>query len=230
MTTATSSLDPYSSLGLRTSADTVAAAAAASSDPHAQKMDFLTLMTEQIKHQNPLNPLDGQDFLAQLAQFSVVEQTTKLNDSFANLAAKLTSDQSLQAASLIGRQARVTGDQGALTADQALSGAAVLDQTAGSVRVNFYDPAGQLVRGLDLGPQAPGEIPFSWDGTGDNGQWAGAGTYRVEVVAQTGAGAVALPTQIDARVEGVSLGGSGGVTLDLAGIGPVALTDIQRLR
>lgn len=226
MATASTGLDLYTSLGLRTEADT---AATTTTDPRAQKMDFLTLMTEQIKHQNPLNPLDGQDFLAQLAQFSVVDELTQLNTAFGNLATNLVSDQSLQAAALIGRQARVANDSGVLRADQALSGAALLTQAAGSVQVNFYDQTGQLVRGLDLGAQAPGEIPFSWDGTKDNGEWAGPGSYWVEVVAQTAEGGTSVSTLIDTQIEGISLGGSGGLTVDLAGMGSVPFTDLHSL-
>jgi flagellar basal-body rod modification protein FlgD len=216
--------DLYTKLGLRGESD------AAQQSGNEQKMDFLLLMTEQIKHQNPLNPLEGQDFLAQLAQFSVVDELTKLNSAFEQLSSSVVSDQSLQAAGLIGHQAQVAGDRGSLSADAPLEGAVELAATTGELRVNFYDESGQFMRQLNLGAQPAGQVSFRWDGTRDNGEWAGAGAYRIEALAETAEGTVAAPTLVNARVDSISLGDGGGLVLNLAGVGPVAYADVKAIK
>lgn len=217
--------DLYSSLGLRTAGS----ATGTDKGERAQKTDFLLLMTEQVKHQNPLNPMEGQDFLAQLAQFSVVDELGKLNTAFGDLSADLVSDQSLQAASLIGKDARVAASTGRLEDGDSLSGAAVLDKPAGALHIDIYNQAGVRVRRLELGSQTDGEIPFTWDGLKDDGTWAGAGTYSIKAEAETAAGNESLPTLVDARVESISLGSSGGLRINLAGVGPVGFSDIRSL-
>ncbi len=224
MTSVNSASDLYSSIGLRTEAEVPESNGAAS-----QQADFLLLMTEQIKHQNPLNPLEGKDFLAQLAQFSQVEELAKLNKAFNELAASVVSDQSLQAASMIGRDALVAGNVGYLDVDAPLRGAAIVPQSAGDVTLNVYDQVGQLVRSVPLGGQTAGQMNFAWDGMMDNGEWAGSGVYRVEVLAETAEGIVALDTLTASRVESVSLGDSGGVVVNLAGVGSVPYSSIRAL-
>jgi flagellar basal-body rod modification protein FlgD len=224
MTTSITDPSVFSAIGVRTSADPV------QQESKSQQADFLLLMTEQIKHQNPLNPMEGADFLAQLAQFSTVEQLAQLNDKFEQLAGSLVSDQSLQAASLIGKRAVVAANQGWLGADSPLEGNVNLPLPAGELRVNFYDQVGQLVRQLDLGARPAGDVRFAWDGTTDTGDWAGQGNYRMEVLADMGGGTEALNPSISAPVDSVSLGDGGNLILNLAGAGSVPYSAVQAIR
>jgi flagellar basal-body rod modification protein FlgD len=230
MTGIATTQDPYAAVGLTTSTTAQAAAQAAAVNPQPQKLDFLTLMTAQIKNQDPLNPMNGTDFLAQLAQFSVVDQLTQLNTAFGQLSSRLVSDQSLQAAALIGRTAQVSSSTGSLEAGGALSGAAVLGDPAADLRINIYDQAGVPVRSLDLGSQSAGQIPFFWDGMISAGIQAAPGTYRIEALADTAGGTQSLETLVNARVESVSTGASSGeLTVDLAGVGAVPYSDVLAL-
>ncbi len=224
MTTAITDPSVFSSIGVRTSSDPV------QQESKSQQADFLLLMTEQIKHQNPLNPMEGADFLAQLAQFSTVEQLAKLNDSFDQLAGSLVSDQSLQAASLIGKEALVVANDGYLGVDTPLEGRLNLPLPASELQVNFYDEVGQLVRQLDMGARPSGDVGFSWDGTTDTGDWAGQGSYRIEALANMGSGTEALNSLISAPVESVSLGDGGNLVLNLAGVGSVPYSAVQAIR
>lgn len=219
--------DVFSSIGLRTEAD---AAADAASESKSQQADFLLLMTEQIKHQNPLNPLEGKDFLAQLAQFSQVEELAKLNQAFNDLSESVVADQSLQAANLVGREALVSANAGYLEADGSLDGMAELPSPTGDLTVIIYDEIGQPVRHLNLGGQTSGQVSFSWDGMRDDGQWAGTGTYRVEALADTTEGSQGVPTLIASRVDSISMGNSGGLTVNLAGIGAVPYDAIRAIQ
>jgi flagellar basal-body rod modification protein FlgD len=224
MSAVTASQEYLSSIGIRTEPEVVAESNA------SQKADFLLLMTEQIKHQNPLNPMEGADFLGQLAQFSMVEGIEQLNASFASLSDELVADQSLQAASMIGKHALVASQYGHLGSETPISGVIDVPQP-GQVTLNFYDEVGQLVRQLDLGTHNAGPLEFSWDGMRDNGQWAGTGTYRIEAVAETGEGPQALPTLVESRVESVNLWDSGGgLTLNLEGLGTTYYNDIYALK
>lgn len=213
----------FSTAGLATQSDAVQV------PEEDQQADFLLLMTEQIKHQNPLKPLEGQDFLAQLAQFSTVDELAKLNASFDGLKDSVVSDQSLQAASLIGKDALVSGDTGYVGLESSLKGA--VDMPAGgNLVINFYDDIGQLMRQLNMGTQSSGSVPFSWDGTADNGEWAGTGNYRIEALIDTDQGFESVPTLVEAQVESVSVGNTGSLQLNLAGIGPVAYSSVKAIK
>jgi len=219
-----SDLSIFSNAGLRTAADPV------EKETKSQQANFLLLMTEQIKHQNPLNPMEGADFLAQLAQFSTVEQLSGLNDKFDQLAGNLVSDQSLQAASLIGKNVVVNAGSGFLGLDRPLQGQLNLPLPAGDLKVNFYDEVGQLVRQLNLGARPSGDVSFSWDGTTDSGEWAGQGNYRIEALADMGSGTEALDPQVSAPVDSVSLGDGGNLVLNLVGVGAVPYSAVQAIR
>ncbi len=217
--------DIFSAAGVRTAADEQV------QKESTQQADFLLLMTEQIKHQNPLNPLEGKDFLAQLAQFSTVEELTKLNKGFEDLSSSVVSDQSLQAAALIGKSASVVTDSGVLSGDRPIAGSVDLPLPAGDLTVNYYDQVGQLVHSQALGPRPSGRVDFGWDGIDAGGNRLAEGIYRIEALANLGQGTEALSTQMDARIESVSLGASGGgIKVNLEGVGQVALSDIRLLK
>ncbi len=217
--------DIFSAAGIRTAAD------APVREEASQQADFLLLMTEQIKHQNPLNPLEGKDFLAQLAQFTTVEELTKLNKGFEDLSSSVVSDQSLQAAALIGKSATVAAGSGLLSGDRALAGSVDLPLPASDLTVNYYDQVGQLVHSQGLGSRPSGPVDFSWNGIDAGGNRLAEGIYRIEALANMGQGTEALSTQMDARIESVSLGASGGgIKVNLEGVGQVALSEIRLLK
>src|SRR6201996_4566313 len=123
--------------------------------------DFLTLMLAQLKNQDPTSPVDSNTFLSQLAELSEVQGINGLNTSFATLSSSLTSNQALQASSLLGHQALVS------------SGTV----TTSDVVLNISNSAGVLVKQIDLGAQSAGMANFSWDGSTGNGTKAPADTY-----------------------------------------------------
>ena len=84
--------------------------------------DFLTLMISQLQSQDPMNPMDSEAFMGQIAQFSTVEGIQQLNDSFDELAASLVSNQVLQASQLIGHSVLIPGST---ASGRALVGGAV---------------------------------------------------------------------------------------------------------
>jgi flagellar basal-body rod modification protein FlgD len=212
----------------------VGGAAGAGSATKAAALDqnqFLTLMLAQLKNQDPTQPVDSAAFLGQLAQISQVQGLAQLNDSFSSLSSSLTSNQALQASSLLGRNALVAGDSVSLGAGGGISGAVDLPQASGQVVVNVTDGSGALVQQINLGVQPQGLAKFSWDGTMTDGTRAPAGVYKLSALyAGAGKQPTAAATLINAPVLSVTMGaGQTGLTLNLAGVGNVAFSSVRQI-
>jgi flagellar basal-body rod modification protein FlgD len=190
---------------------------------------FLELMVTQLRNQDPLKPLQNGEFLGQLAQFGTVNGIQELQTSFAQLSSALQSSQALMASSLVGRAVLAPAGGAIHTPGIDFGGVVELKNGAEDVAVGIYDASGQLVRRLALGPQAAGLARFSWDGRGDNGAAAPAGRYEVRAVARVGGENVSAATLLSARVDSVTLGGAQGLTLNLAGIGAVPLSEVRQI-
>lgn len=193
--------------------------------------EFLKLMTTQLTNQNPLKPMENGDFLAQMAQFGTVSGIQDLQKSFSEFSASISSDQALQAASLVGRQIIAPGNEALLAAGGEVEG--VLEMPSGStiVNVKIIDSAtGEVVRNLDMGSQSAGSVPFMWDGIGDDGLFADPGIYRVQAEAVIGGENIALGTQINSMVESVTMGNSQhGLLINLAGLGSIEFNKINQI-
>src|ERR1700729_4226191 len=141
--------------------------------------DFLTLMLAQLQNQDPTSPVDSNTFLTQLAQLSEVQGITSLNTNFSTLSNSLTSNQAMQASSLLGHQALVNSSTATTTAGAAVTGAVNVPQTTSQVTLSITDSTGALVTQINLGAQPAGLANFSWNGTMGNGSQAPAGTYTL---------------------------------------------------
>jgi flagellar basal-body rod modification protein FlgD len=193
--------------------------------------DFLTLMLAQLKNQDPTSPVDSNTFLTQLAQLSEVQGITSLNTNFSALSNSLTSNQALQASSLLGHQAMVNSSTATLAAGATLSGAVNVPQTTSQVTLSITNSSGALVNQINLGAQAPGLANFSWNGIMGNGSPAPAGTYTLTAqYAGATSSTPAATTLINGTVESVSMGaGSSGLTLNVSGVGSVPFSSVQQI-
>ncbi|MDH4134255.1 MAG: flagellar hook assembly protein FlgD, partial [Gammaproteobacteria bacterium] len=191
--------------------------------------EFLSLMIAQMKNQDPMKPMQNGEFLSQMAQFGTVNGITELQKSFGQLASSLQSNQALMASSMVGRYVLVPGSQAPYAPGYNVAGTIELPQAASDVAVSVYDANGQLMQRTTLGPQEAGNVRFVWDGTLSNGGTAPAGLYTIKAEAAIGNTTVALNTLIAARVDSVSLGGAQGLMLNLAGLGPVAFSDVKEI-
>lgn len=192
--------------------------------------EFLDLMITEMKNQDPTKPMDNAQLSAQLAQFGSVSGIDQLNESFQTLAGSLTSDQTLQAASLVGHQVRVPAGGAQLSTGGSISGVIPLDTHASDVSIRITDSSGSLVKELNLGSQKSGDVLFNWDGMTDQADYAPAGDYYLEVQAMINGKPTTPTPMLDAKVTSVSIGAAGqGLTLNLDGIGPVALSDISEI-
>lgn len=189
--------------------------------------DFLQLMTEQLKNQDPLKPLDSQQFLGQLAQFSTVQGIDQMNGAMNAMASVMENDQALRAATLVNHEALVDADSLSLAAGKGVNGE-IVATSAGPMQVEVVDGSGQVVRRMTVDASAAGNIPFSWDGRDDNGDAAPAGTYTVRAMSGTGDDAQALDVRVAAHIDSVSIEASG-LVLNLAGLGSVPLSTVRRI-
>jgi len=189
--------------------------------------DFLKLMTTQLQNQDPLKPLESNEFLGQIAQFSTVSGIQGLQDSFKSLSSSLTSSQSLQAAGLVGHGVLYPSKTGYLDGENGLSGG--VDMTSGGqLAVEIVDGSGQVVRRLDYGTQGAGTSYFTWDGKDSAGNTLPSGSYGIRGQVTRNGKSEAADTLSAGLVQSVALG-SNGLSLNLAGVGAVAFSDIRQI-
>ena len=190
--------------------------------------DFLQLLTAQLQAQDPTNPVDNSQFVSQMAQFSQLSTSqdtlTALNSLSTTIGGALQTSQTLGAASTLNHEVLVPSTT-LNYAGSAVTGATNVT-TAGNVTVTVADASGKIVRTLNLGNQATGLAQFSWDGTNDSGNPVAQGAYTM---AATGNGS-AINTYVGGNVTAVGYGGTSvGTYLQVAGVGPVPLSQVAQV-
>lgn len=199
-------------------------------ESNSGESDFLKLLVAQLNNQNPLSPQENGEFLSQLAQFSTVEGVEKLNLTMENFSSSMLSSQALQATALVGRSVLIPSDVGRLESGAPLTGAIELPASTANLTLNIFNESGELVRQLPLGAQSAGNVRFSWDGFDNEGVAAPSGYYRVTADAYLGDDAEQVEARVNANVDSVTMGQSGGVILNLEGaLGTVALSDVLQI-
>ena len=215
--------------GASSTSTTSASTTSTSSTSSLGQADFLKLMTEQLKNQDPLKPLDNSAFLGQLAQFSTVQGIETLNTNFSTLSSSLTNDQMLKGAELVGHQVLVPSTSLAVSADGSTTDGVVIAPSAGDITVEIKNDSGETVRKLSLTATGNGEVPFSWDGKDASGNALPAGTYKATATHLTAAGAsTALNTYVNATVDSVTVGSSG-LYVNLANLGSTPIDNVIRI-
>jgi len=167
---------------------------------------FLSLLTTQLQNQNPLDPLDTNQFTSQLVQFSSVEQQLKSNDFHSTLVQATQNSSNNAAVSYIGKTVTSSGVDSDLKNGQA-TWSFNLPQAA-NVTVTIKDANGNQVY-TENGSLGAGQGQFNWDGTETDGSIAPEGSYSITINAKNAQGAyVAADTQTTGVVTGVDLSGS----------------------
>lgn len=227
MTTA-ANVNPYGNLGVTT----LESAGTAKKQSLGQE-EFLKLMTAQLTHQDPTKPMENGDFLAQMAQFGTVSGIQDLQASFKNFADSISSSQTLQAASLVGKQVLVPSDKGLLPAGGSIQGKIELPATTTTgVKIKVIDTGtGDVVKTLVFnGIQAAGDIDFAWDGKSDNNTDVSPGVYQIKAEAIIDGNNTSLQSSIQSEVESVSVGGANtGIQVNLKGLGTTKFNDIKEI-
>jgi len=165
---------------------------------------FLQMLTTQLQNQNPLDPLDTNQFTQQLVQFASVEQQLKTNDQLASLVALQQTTQATQALNFVGKTAVVDGSTAALTNSQATW---VLDvPNSGTMNVSITNSSGQTVYSGSSSVTAGNDQAFNWNGQANDGSQLPDGKYTLHASMPDGSGnAVGITTQIQGVVNSVDL-------------------------
>jgi flagellar basal-body rod modification protein FlgD len=191
--------------------------------------DFLTLMTTQLKNQDPFKPLDGTEMVSQLAQFGTVSGVQSMNVTLGALSESLRSSQALSGASMVGHEIIAPASTATFNGQQPLVGAIQVPTGSSAVTVTISDSSGQLLRHIPVDPGS-GQQGFAWDGMTDRGTRAEAGSYKIAAIASVGGTSESLETAVAARVTSVSLDKTGtSLTLNTPELGAVALSKVQQI-
>ncbi|PID44830.1 MAG: flagellar biosynthesis protein FlgD [Proteobacteria bacterium] len=191
--------------------------------------EFMELMLAQMNNQNPMEPQDNGDFIAQLAQFSSLEEMQNMSSTIDSAVAQFRSTQALQASALVGRSVLVESPDGPLQPDGTMSGMVDLPASTSNLRVSVMNETGELVAQINMGQQLAGQIPFQWDGMNMNGQVMPPGRYTLKAEAGYSSGNEQVQTLLSANVDSVSVGAAGAITLNLAGVGPMSISDVRQI-
>lgn len=194
---------------------------------NAAENRFLTLLTTQLKNQDPLNPLENAQLTMQLAQISTVHGIEKLNATLQGLVAGMNESQTMQAAALVNRGVLVPGSSLALGEQGGLAGLE-LAGAADEAVVTIKDANGLVMRAINLGALSAGIHPFVWDGLTDAGVAAAQGQYSFGIAAQRGADRVPATALAYGMVQAVTRAGSG-LTLDVGTLGAFTLGDVRQI-
>ncbi|MBL8266916.1 flagellar hook assembly protein FlgD [Steroidobacter sp.] len=213
------------------------AAQAAAADQAKQKDSqslgidsFLTLMTAQLKNQDPLKPLEGTEFISQLAQFGTVSGVQEMQTSLETLASSLRSTQTLNGATMVGRDVLVSAYSFDHTQGGTVTGQVDVPANTTSLQLRITDSTGAVVREIQM-DTAAGTQTFSWDGLTTNGSIADSDTYDVEAVAKVGGETGSLEVLLAGRVASVSIDATGNnLTLNTASLGAVPMSEVRRLQ
>lgn len=201
------------------------------SNQNLSQEDFFSLLTEQLANQDPSKPVDNDQMVAQMTSFTMADGISQLNDKFESFATSMTSNQALQASSLIGQQVLLQGDTAYMASEgQGISGVVINDATAQNVEITIQNEVGEVVKSINAGTQTAGNVEFEWDGTDAGGNLLPPGNYLVKAQGDVAGEPQLLVTAVNRHVDSVSLAGSSqGIILNLDGDVSVKLDDVIQL-
>jgi flagellar basal-body rod modification protein FlgD len=142
---------------------------------------FLTLLTTQLQNQDPMNPMDSDQFTQELVSFSGVEQQINTNDNLKTLISLQQGNSSNNAINYLGKNITITDGSGQLT-DGAAHWSYALGSAAASTTIVVTDANGKVVY-TGKGETGAGQHDFDWDGKDNSGNQLDDGTYKVTVTA-----------------------------------------------
>lgn len=165
---------------------------------------FLTLLTTQLKYQDPLDPMDTAEFTNQLVQYSAVEQSIQTNEKLDTLLSLNIANLGAQAVSYIGKTAQVLGDVMPLENGKAKA-TYTLDKDVTTTTITVKDMNGKIVY-TEKGNTTSGTHEFTWDGKDSNGIQLEDGAYQIVVTSNvpTGESSATITTTVFGRVTGVA--------------------------
>jgi flagellar basal-body rod modification protein FlgD len=212
-------------LGINRTGATQAATVTRAQQQMLDQGDFLSLMTAQLKNQDPFEPVDNTQMVAQMAQFSSLAGITEMSSTLKAIADKLGGTSMNDALGWVGRTVLTEGDVAFARTTGGIEGGVELDGDA-RVSVTISAADGTVLKTVDLGDQKAGTTRFDWDGITQSGEPAGDGPFGITVSAKKGDATVAARPLVWSPVTSVSLV-AGEPVLTLPGIGQVNATAVR---
>jgi flagellar basal-body rod modification protein FlgD len=200
----------------------------ANTEDEMSQQAFLTLFTTQLQNQNPLDPVKNEAFVAQLAQFSQLEATTKMSDSLASMNSTMQGDRLMTGAALIGKKVASPNGTAELVDGANVAGVLSLANGANSVNLDVYDTNGAKVFSQTMGRQQPGDLTVRWDGFNSQGERMPAGRYKVVATVDAFGEISQVPISTPSTVKSVTYTNNE-LMLELNDGSSVPLSGVQRI-
>jgi flagellar basal-body rod modification protein FlgD len=189
---------------------------------------FLKLLVTQMRNQDPLNPLENAEVTSQLAQISTVTGVDKLNATMEALSQVITSTQTLQATTMVGRGVLAPGKALELGADGAI-GAMDLKDAATLVNIEIFDKDNKSVRSMQLENRPAGLSSFVWNGKDNNEKALKAEEpYTFTINAITNGRKVEAQSYAQSQVQSVSLGGAE-MIINTRSLGSMSMSEVKQI-
>jgi flagellar basal-body rod modification protein FlgD len=199
------------------------AAQVSKADEAGSQDRFLKLLVTQLQNQDPLSPMDNAQLTSQIAQINTVSGIATLNTSVQQLSTQFLQMQSLQGASLVGKDVIVPGNK--LDIDAGVGqGGFELASAADAVKVEVMSPAGRVVDTLNLGAQSSGLHSFDWA----SGAYDSSSNLSFRVSATSGSTTLSSTPLMRDKVNAVSTSGDA-LMLELQSAGSVAYTTVRAI-
>jgi flagellar basal-body rod modification protein FlgD len=164
---------------------------------------FLQMLTTQLQNQDPLSPLDPNQFTQELVQFSSVEQQIQTNTSLSTLISLQQNSQVTSALGFVGHNVVVNGSVAQINNGQATWNYTA--STPGTATINVSDSTGKVVYSTTQAVQ-PGPQTFTWNGQTTNGNQLTSGSYKISITAADANGQpIGIATQSQGTVTGVDV-------------------------
>lgn len=188
---------------------------------------FLTLLTTELKNQNPLDPTNTSEFTSELISLSGIEQQQQTNSTLNNVLSTLSAMNMSNGIAYIGKTVEASGDTAPIQNGSANWNYS-LDSAADSVTLTVADSSGNTVYS-GTGDTSAGKHSFSWDGKGSDGTSYTSGDYTLTVTAKDSSGStVSSSTTALGTITSVD-SSSGSATLNMGGVS-VALSDVTSVK
>lgn len=168
--------------------------------------DFMKLLVAQMKNQDPSNPAENGEFLAQIAQFSMVQGIDKLGTSFDGIATNFYNNSAMQASDLVGKQVLANTNAVAYEAEEPVKGFVEIPEYANGLNIQVRDRDGTLIKTVSSAGFEPGTtFSFEWDGTNEKDEAQLAGDYIVTASALVEGKQEAVKMHLYNRVDSINV-------------------------
>ncbi|RVT45416.1 flagellar hook assembly protein FlgD [Rheinheimera sediminis] len=211
--------------------------------------DFFALLTQQLAYQDPTKPVENDQMIAQMTNFTMADGIAQMNTNFKDFATSMNSSQALQASSLVGQYVLVKSDDVVFDGKNDVVASANFPDSATNIKVQIKNADGVVVRSVTIEKAEEGRLQLPWDGTTDTQavnedgtpkvddkgnpvmELAKAGAYSISVEATIAGKNEAIVTSVYAPVTSITLGNgtTQGLLLNVYGQGQKKLSDIEEI-